>query len=545
METLKSVNSALKQGHSVRCQLINYRKTGSPFWNILSINPVYSRREPKKVVLYIGFLRDYSYHMTKLVHLNPEQYILQNVRECATLDPSPLLRHYADYDRIQDRGRKRMAAQDAAAIMDNQSSAKGKPTSVPSRDSSEDDTSSVGSMDLSETTDDGDEESDKTAMISDGDYKATAGRVSRIPPAKGQPFDVPSSNVSSTAAAAGGDGSPPSSIDLSNQRSVSVDSGYANSYQGAYMALRAEGALRGTALASSSTSVACPPSPSSSSSSTGLRTTSDSSMSTSTPSVSTTTTSTTGMCITSTSTPTSASVYPKKRCERGKKRKRDGAGAPAAPVFSFPLPPKPTRTRHMSVKNPIGMAPTPGERMTVQPGKFAPLAQIFSEPSSLTPEYLSLRLQDLFLSMGLSTVSADHISGHALSGIEVPVHTRYSLLAVSSPQEAPSDEWGYSCKAILLVMLATIVPVEKGQHVVGLRRLQGSTSAFFDIVQALNEGCVDIWSYNSSEEVNEDAGTTATGVAATAAAKAAAAVAAAASGAQGAALDCDMSGAPM
>ena len=87
--TVASMSSALSNGHDVRCQLINYRKCGNPFWNVLSIHPVRGGVGGSgDILLYIGFLRDYSYHMTRLVSVQPRQFALKDACACVTRDMS-------------------------------------------------------------------------------------------------------------------------------------------------------------------------------------------------------------------------------------------------------------------------------------------------------------------------------------------------------------------------------------------------------------------------------------------------------------------------
>ena len=87
--TVSAMSSALSEGQDVRCQLINYRKCGSPFWNVLSIHPVRGGAGGTgDILLYIGFLRDYSYHMTRLVSVQPRQFVLKNACACVTRDTS-------------------------------------------------------------------------------------------------------------------------------------------------------------------------------------------------------------------------------------------------------------------------------------------------------------------------------------------------------------------------------------------------------------------------------------------------------------------------
>lgn len=70
---LASMRLALQEQRPCKVRLLNYRggEGGEPFWNSLTVHPVF--RE-KQLVLYIARLRDYSFRMTKLVALQPEQF---------------------------------------------------------------------------------------------------------------------------------------------------------------------------------------------------------------------------------------------------------------------------------------------------------------------------------------------------------------------------------------------------------------------------------------------------------------------------------------
>ena len=51
MSTLGRMGQALREEKACKCQLINYRNDGTPFWNIISIFPI---RENGKTVLFAG-----------------------------------------------------------------------------------------------------------------------------------------------------------------------------------------------------------------------------------------------------------------------------------------------------------------------------------------------------------------------------------------------------------------------------------------------------------------------------------------------------------
>ena len=71
--TLVRMGEALKAEQACKCQLINYREDGSPFWNIISIFPI---KENGKTILFAGQLQDYSYHLTNFVRIQPQQYFV-------------------------------------------------------------------------------------------------------------------------------------------------------------------------------------------------------------------------------------------------------------------------------------------------------------------------------------------------------------------------------------------------------------------------------------------------------------------------------------
>ena len=73
ISTLERMGQALREEKACKCQLINYRNDGTPFWNIISIFPI---RENGKTVLFAGQLQDYSYHVSKFVCMPPQQYFV-------------------------------------------------------------------------------------------------------------------------------------------------------------------------------------------------------------------------------------------------------------------------------------------------------------------------------------------------------------------------------------------------------------------------------------------------------------------------------------
>ncbi|MCM3601267.1 PAS domain-containing protein [Robertmurraya korlensis] len=53
VKTVHSLRKAIETGQSIRCEILNYRKTGEPFWNELSIDKVYVEEEDKSYFLGI------------------------------------------------------------------------------------------------------------------------------------------------------------------------------------------------------------------------------------------------------------------------------------------------------------------------------------------------------------------------------------------------------------------------------------------------------------------------------------------------------------
>jgi PAS domain S-box-containing protein len=72
-EVLDSLGRALMQQKSCKVQLINYRKDGSMFWNVLSLSPILENGKP---VLYAGHLQDYTYKLSKFVNISPQQFYI-------------------------------------------------------------------------------------------------------------------------------------------------------------------------------------------------------------------------------------------------------------------------------------------------------------------------------------------------------------------------------------------------------------------------------------------------------------------------------------
>lgn len=70
-EVLNSLGRALMQQKSCKVQLVNYRKDGSMFWNVLSLSPILENGKP---VLYAGHLQDYTYKLSKCVNISPQQF---------------------------------------------------------------------------------------------------------------------------------------------------------------------------------------------------------------------------------------------------------------------------------------------------------------------------------------------------------------------------------------------------------------------------------------------------------------------------------------
>jgi PAS domain S-box-containing protein len=72
-ETLQVMGKQLSEGKACKVQLVNYRATGEPFWNVLSIFPI---EEKGKTVLFVGYLQDYTYRMSKLILVKPRQFFV-------------------------------------------------------------------------------------------------------------------------------------------------------------------------------------------------------------------------------------------------------------------------------------------------------------------------------------------------------------------------------------------------------------------------------------------------------------------------------------
>lgn len=87
-EVARSVGKAIAQNKACKFQLINYRGGSTAFWNVVSIMPVIAL---DKVCCFVATLKDYSYHLTKLVKLNPPQFFKQ---ACSYQSSWPLLDQY-------------------------------------------------------------------------------------------------------------------------------------------------------------------------------------------------------------------------------------------------------------------------------------------------------------------------------------------------------------------------------------------------------------------------------------------------------------------
>lgn len=59
---LDAIRKAVKEGVPCRQVIRNYRKDGTPFWNELSITPVYN--EADQLTYYIGIQKDVTEHVT-------------------------------------------------------------------------------------------------------------------------------------------------------------------------------------------------------------------------------------------------------------------------------------------------------------------------------------------------------------------------------------------------------------------------------------------------------------------------------------------------
>ena len=49
---MSGIREALQKGEQHSCRLLNYRKDGSPFWNLLTITPI--KTEDGRVTKFVG-----------------------------------------------------------------------------------------------------------------------------------------------------------------------------------------------------------------------------------------------------------------------------------------------------------------------------------------------------------------------------------------------------------------------------------------------------------------------------------------------------------
>jgi PAS domain S-box-containing protein len=71
-QVLGVMGASLKQGKPIKAQLINYRESGEPFWNLLNVHPV---KENGETVLFVAQLQDYTHRMAKLKAVTPFQFV--------------------------------------------------------------------------------------------------------------------------------------------------------------------------------------------------------------------------------------------------------------------------------------------------------------------------------------------------------------------------------------------------------------------------------------------------------------------------------------
>ena len=90
-DAVRTLKDAIAKQSACKVQIVNYRggEHGSPFWNMLSINPIVYRG---KLMLYAASLQDYSYHMDKLISLTPSQFCraLEHYQRGRYVDERPL-----------------------------------------------------------------------------------------------------------------------------------------------------------------------------------------------------------------------------------------------------------------------------------------------------------------------------------------------------------------------------------------------------------------------------------------------------------------------
>lgn len=71
--SIRQISGALQHQRSCKVMMLNYRSGlhDRPFWNMLAISPIMHRGE---LMFYLANLRDYTYHMAKIMTLTPAQF---------------------------------------------------------------------------------------------------------------------------------------------------------------------------------------------------------------------------------------------------------------------------------------------------------------------------------------------------------------------------------------------------------------------------------------------------------------------------------------
>mmetsp|Transcript_234 Transcript_234/g.642 ORF Transcript_234/g.642 Transcript_234/m.642 type:complete len:275 (+) Transcript_234:565-1389(+) len=81
-----ALGEAVRAGRACKVQLLNYRKGGDVFWNVLHVSPIeYAGR----TVLFKGILKDYSSMVAPMVKMRPSQYF--KLAQCYS-EKRPLLK---------------------------------------------------------------------------------------------------------------------------------------------------------------------------------------------------------------------------------------------------------------------------------------------------------------------------------------------------------------------------------------------------------------------------------------------------------------------
>jgi sigma-B regulation protein RsbU (phosphoserine phosphatase) len=85
-ETVTKIRQAISSGQSVQVELLNYRKDGTPFWNELSINPIY---EHNRLRYFVGIQKDVTIRRKLQLELEKDLLIAKNIQKSllsATID---------------------------------------------------------------------------------------------------------------------------------------------------------------------------------------------------------------------------------------------------------------------------------------------------------------------------------------------------------------------------------------------------------------------------------------------------------------------------